>query len=245
MKVGYTVTFHHSDEIRPNGKKVLRENIESLYASCDKDFTCFVIDNQSIPHTSFSDVIDITQYDRLEYTYVENQYERGLTGAWSQGITQAIEAGSDIVILTTDDVKLNGTINNLIDVIASDPESGNTIYGPLASGVTVPLQLADGPSDKIIQIPGTRCPYHLGGHMYAFTKEFYHKYKSENGDLFVIDNPHNGGDGKWGGNEGNVLHWADQGARCVIVGPCWVEHQMDTRHSWKFPRVKERAFRKE
>ena len=240
MKVGYTVTFHHSDEIRPNGKKVLRENIESLYASCDKDFTCFVIDNQSIPHTSFSDVIDITQYDRLEYTYVENQYERGLTGAWSQGITQAIEAGSDIVILTTDDVKLNGTINNLIDVIASDPESGNTIYGPLATGVTVPLQLAAGPSDKIIQIPGTRCPYHLGGHMYAFTKEFYHKYKSENGDLFVIDNPHNGGDGKWGGNEGNVLHWADQGARCVIVGPCWVEHQMDTRHSWKIPRDKER-----
>ena len=50
MKVGYTVTFHHSDEIRPNGKKVLRENIESLYASCDKDFTCFVIDNQYPTH---------------------------------------------------------------------------------------------------------------------------------------------------------------------------------------------------
>ena len=75
--------------------------------------------------------------------------------------------------------------------------------------------------------------------MYAFTKEFYHKWKSENGDLFVIDNPYNGGDGKWGGNEGNVIHWAEQGARCVIVGTCWVQHLSDTRFSYRTARAKD------
>lgn len=236
MKVGYTITFHHSDNIRPNGKKVLKQNLESFYASCDREFESFIIDNQSIPDTSFEDVIDINKYKNMNYTYVKDQFVRGITGAWSQGITQAIDNGCDIIILTTDDTIINKTINNLIDYIHLDTKSDNSIYGPMASGITVPLQSSNGPIDKIMEIPGINVPYHLGGHMYAFTKEFYHKWKSPNGDLFTIDNPHNGGDGKWGGNEGNVIHWAEQGARCVIVGPCWIEHSLDTRFSYRIAR---------
>jgi hypothetical protein len=237
-KIGYTITFHHSDEIRPNGKKVVKQNLDSFYANCKHEFRSFIVDNQSVPSTSFGDVFDISldKYKNLQYTYIENQFEKGITGAWSLGINQAIEAGSDIIILTTDDTIINETINNLIDYVISDPNSGNTIYGPMASGVTVPLQRSDGPINKVFEIPGTFCPKHLGGHMYVFTKEFYHKWKSENGDLFVIDQPHNGGDGKWGGNEGNVIHWAEQGAKCVVVGPCWIEHVQDTRYSYRTAR---------
>jgi len=237
MKIGYTLTFHHSSNIRPNGKKVLKQNIESIYSSCKYDFSSYIIDNQSDPKTSFYETIDISKFPNLNYTYVENQYEKGITGAWSMGISQAINDGCDIVILTTDDTIMNDTINNLIDYIQNDPKNNNSIYGPLASGITIPLQSANAPTNKILEIPGTNEPYHLGGHMYAFTKEFYHKWKSNNGDLFIIDNPYNGGDGKWGGNEGNVMYWAKQGARCVIIGTCWIEHCLDTRYSYRTARA--------
>lgn len=236
MKIGYTITFHHSDNIRPNGKKVLQRNIESLYSSCNKNFSSYIIDNQSVPRASFSEVIDINKYNNMKYTYIENQFERGITGAWSDGVKQAIEDECDIIILTTDDTIINKSINNLIDYIHNDPKSDNSIYGPMANGITIPLQLSNEPIDEIKEIAGYPVPYHLGGHMYAFTKEFYHKWKSPNGDLFVIDNPHNGGDGKWGGNEGNVIHWAEQGARCVIVGTCWIEHSLDTRFSYRIAK---------
>ena len=139
MKIGYTITFHHSLDIRPNGKKVLKSNIDSIYSSCQRNFTSYIIDNQSYPKNSFHEVIDISKYSNMNYTYVENQFEKGLTGAWSLGITQAIEDGCDIVILTTDDVIINNTINNLIDHIQNDEKNSNSIYGPVASGVTVPL----------------------------------------------------------------------------------------------------------
>ena len=90
------------------------------------------------------------------------------------------------------------TINNLIQHIETDKESDNSIYGPLASGITNQCQLASGPNGQITQLPGNIVNQHLGGHLYAFTKEFYHKWKQPNGDLFIKDQPHNGGDGKWG-----------------------------------------------
>ncbi len=240
MKIGYTVTFHHSSDIRPNGKKVLVQNIESVYSSIKSEFYSYIIDNQSMPSSSFSEVIDISAYSNMNYTYVKNQYEKGITGAWSMGISQAIADGCDIVILTTDDVIIDTTINNLIEYISNDPKRENSIYGPVANGVTVPLQSSKHPTNKIIEIPGISSPYHLGGHMYAFTKEFYHRWKSENGDLFIINNPYNGGDGKWGGNEGNVMYWAEQGARCVIVGTCWIDHQLDTRYSYRIAKNKDK-----
>lgn len=242
MKIGYTFTFHHSDEIRPNGKKVLKDNITSAYSSFNPNinFKTYIIDNQSIPHTSFSDIVDISLYKNMKYTYVENQFEKGITGAWSMGISQAIEDGCDIIILTTDDVILNKTINNLIDYIKSDNLSNNSIYGPVANGISIPWQLSEGPINQIIEMQNPGLHYHLGGHMYAFTKEFYHKWKSESGELFIANQPYNGGDGKWGGNEGCVIYWTEQGARSVIVGTCWVQHQLDTRYSYRKARAKDK-----
>lgn len=241
MKVGYTFAFHYSEKIRPNGKMVVGQSIDGFYNNCKYDFESFIIDNQSMPRTSFQEVIDTDKYPNMHYTYIEDQFIKGITGAWSEGINQAIKAGCDIIILTTDDVVVNDTINNMISHIQNDPDSDNSIYGPVAQGVRVPLQNYPGPIEDIIQIPGTQPPHHLGGHMYVFTKEFYHKYKSDNGDLFVADNPHNGGDGKWGGNEGNVIHWAEQGAKCIIVGPCWVIDLDVTRQSWKTAREIDRG----
>ena len=239
-KVAYTFAFHHSEEIRPLGKQVTLPSVVSFYDSCKYNFETFVIDNQSEPKTSFSEIIDISTKN-MHYTYVENQYKKGITGAWSLGVKQAIDNGCDIVILTGDDIVFNDTINNLIEYIENDKDSDNSIYGSVASGITNKIQLADGPTNKITQIVGSKFLQHLGGHLYAFTKEFYHKWKQPNGDLFIIDQHHNGRDGKWGGNEGNVMCWAEQGAKCILVGTCHVHHQIETRQSWKIPRDKERA----
>ena len=236
MKVGYTVTFHHSDHIRPNGRHVVNSNINSFYDNCKYNFESFVIDNESVPRDTFNSIFDLDsdRYKNLKYTYIEDQNIKGITGAWSLGIKQAIDAGCDIIILTTDDVIIDSTINNLIKHIELDIENNNNaIYGPVGRGVNVPLQTANEPTGKILEIEGKVCPYHLGGHMYAFTKEFYHKWAKSNGDLFVINHRHNGGDGKWGGSEGNAMCWAEEGAKCFIVGTCWIDHTQHTRYSWK------------
>ena len=231
LKIGYAFAFHHSDKIRPMGKQVTQPSVQSFYNSCNYNFDTFVIDNQSEPKTSFSEIIDPST-ENMHYTYIENQFEKGITGAWSLGVKQAIEAGCDIVILTGDDIVFNESINKLIEHIDSDKESDNSIYGSVASGITNNIQLADGPTNKITELVGHKFRQHLGGHLYAFTKEFYHKWKQTNGDLFIIDQHHNGGDGKWGGNEGNVMCWAEQGAKCILVGTCHVHHQIETRRSW-------------
>jgi hypothetical protein len=232
IKVGYTFAFHHSDNIRPSGKKVTQPSIESFYKNCNYPFHTYVIDNQSIPPTSFSEIFDIFTKN-IHYTYIDNQHEKGLTGAWDLGVRQAIEDGCDIIILSGDDIIFDDSINNLISHIENDPENPNSIYGPVASGITNNIQSSSKPTNKITQILGSKWLQHLGGHLYAFSKEFYHNYKQSNGELFIIDQPHNGGDGKWGGNEGNVMCWAEKGAKCIIVGTCHVHHQIETRRSWK------------
>ena len=238
-KIGYAFAYHHSDDIRPLGKQVTEKSVNSFFNNCKYDFKTIVVDNQSEPKTSFSEIVDLNT-ENLHYTYIENQYEKGITGAWDLAAKQSIEQGCDIVILTGDDIVFDDTINNLIDYIHKDKDSDNSIYGALASGISNKIQLSEKPNGKIEKILGSKFQQHLGGHLYAFTKEFYHKYKQSNGDLFIIDQKHNGGDGKWGGNEGNVMCWAEQGAKCIVVGTCCVHHQIETRRSWTKPRDKDR-----
>ena len=96
-------------------KKSVKESLESFYNNCDYDFETFVIDNQSEPRNSFDESIDMSkkQYGNLKYTYIEDQSIRGLTGAWNDGIKQAIDAGCDIIILSGDDINYNKSIDQI------------------------------------------------------------------------------------------------------------------------------------
>tara|TARA_R110002126_G_scaffold23356_6_gene82000 strand:- start:508 stop:1269 length:762 start_codon:yes stop_codon:yes gene_type:complete len=238
-KVGYTFAFHHSDKIRPNGKIVLEKSLESLYNSCTHDFEVFAIDNQSDPRSSFNEIFDtsLPKYKNLNHTYVENQFLTGLTGAWNRGIKEAIDAGCDVIILSGDDIITDLSFNKMVDYILNDPQSDNTVYGPVAGGIgNIPIQNFPHPTGRNVEVSGKVWGQHLGGHMYAFTKELYHKKSLPNGDLFSIEHPHNGGDGKWGGNEGQIMTWAEQGIRCVVVGDCWVNHLNMTDRSYRDAR---------
>jgi hypothetical protein len=242
MKIAHAVTIHHSEN-RPLSDKFITESLKSFHDHCTYDFKSFIIDNQSNPATTFSD-LDFLHKDNYEYTYIEDQLKYGLTGAWNLSIKQAIAAGADIILLSGDDVIFNTTINRLIDYIANDPDKDVSIYGTMASNILHAYQCSDHPIDKIFRLRGVQWGEHLCAHLYAFTKEFYNTWSDENGDLFVVDNKYNGGDGKWGGQEGNVQYWAENGVYCTVVGPCWVEHksvsQKTLEGSWRAARRADR-----
>tara|TARA_Y100000034_G_C6843329_1_gene381783 strand:- start:245 stop:1084 length:840 start_codon:yes stop_codon:yes gene_type:complete len=245
MKVGYTMAFHHSAAIRPNGKKVLKRNLKNFYNSCEYNFETFIIDNESIPRNIFDDVIELEsdKYKNLSHTYIENQNKKGITGAWDLGVRQAIGANCDIIILTTDDTICDKTINNLIEFIWNDKEFNHiTLYAPAVNGPTVPpIQQRNKPENNtwLVDKPSEATNNYLSGNMYAFTKEFYYNF-NENNVLFKIDHQFNGGDGKWGGQEGLQFEWASRGARIMVVGSCLIQHSDDiengTRLSYRTAR---------
>ena len=243
MKIGYTVTFHYSGN-RPAIKQITKDSISTFYKYCNYNFDSYLIDNQSDPKDSFHDIIDITT-ENMHYTYIEDQFKKGLTGAWNLSIKQAIDDGCDLIMLAGDDIIFDDTINNLIEYAINDKLNDNSIYAPVAANIAhPPHQLANEPIGTIYQVTGFPWGSHLSPAVLVFTKEFYHSHCSENGDLFQVDNKYNGGDGKWGGQEGNLMEWAEQGTKCIVVGTSWVRHMsISTQNgfgSWRDARNKDR-----
>jgi hypothetical protein len=64
----------------------------------------------------------------------------------------------------------------------------------------------------------------LSGFFLGMTKEFYMNYRKPNGDLYPYKHTNDGGDGKWGGQEGMQIEWGDQGAELWVIGKCWIAH---------------------
>jgi len=245
MKIGYAVTYHYSENRPENLDKIALDSISSFYDSCKYNFNAYIIDNQSEPKNSFTDLIDITT-ENMCYTYIEDQYEKGITGAWNLSIKQSIEDDCDLIVLAGEDIIFDDTLNNLLEYAISDEFNNNSMYVPVASNIAHPShQLSDGPTGQIYQVPGVRWGEHISPIVLVFSKEFYHAYSDDNGDLFQVENKYNGGDGKWGGQEGNIMHWAEQGMKCIVVGTSWVQHMSISAQtktgSWRTARAKDRG----
>jgi hypothetical protein len=240
MKIGYAMAFHHSGHIRPQGDFLLTQNLKSFYQHIDYDYGVYIADNQSEPENTVSDVITTNSFQNVNHTYIEDQYEKGISGAWNMAVNNAIVDGCDIVFLTNDDITVNSTINTLFDIIQNDPENNDTVYGPTASGISKTLlQYATAPSNTITELVNTQHRM-LAGLSYVFTKEFYQKYKGKDGELFREYNVYNAGDGKWGGNESSVMVWQELGAKTKIVGHCHViHHEHISQKSWQLARRKD------
>lgn len=89
-KVIFSVTYHQSAKIRPNGHLYLLNYMQSLKDSAKFDFGVVVVDNQSeidmrstLKHNGFDFVED--------YIRVEDQSLTGLTGAWNRGIIIGVD----------------------------------------------------------------------------------------------------------------------------------------------------------
>ncbi len=111
MKVGIVVTLHWSHPNRNQGGYLFDRFLQSIKDSNIKfNFKLYIIDNQSQYKFNLPTNIEYM------YTYIDNQLEKGLTGAWNVGLNQAIEDKCDIVINTNDDVKFDSSINYFIDL---------------------------------------------------------------------------------------------------------------------------------
>ena len=224
MKISFAVVGHRSQQFRPQGTECVQKFLNTLYDSYDDEFNLVFVDNQSEPPLKDEPVLQ--NKENLKYVFVENQLEKGLTGAWNLAINESIKDGADIVILCNDDLYFDKSIKNLVSHIKNDENHDSRIYSTVSNGTNVFVQKAGSPNGRITELEGKNWDNGqlLGGFLYGFSKEYYHKFKNDNEDLFAIKHKYDCGDGKWGGQEGELIRMTEQGAKQVVVGTAWVGH---------------------
>jgi len=241
MKIGFVITSHYSDKLRPEGQQFLTRQIESILTHCKYDFNIYIIDNESQYDLQFP------EDDRIKYTRIDNQNEKGITGAWNLGLDIAYEDDCDFLIQCNDDLWFNDSINFFINVMVNidDENENNVVYGPMTNGVLQPsYQHATEPvqSNTIIKISFKKPPEILSGFCFAFSDKHYKKFRHKTNEYFNKNNRDNGGDGKWGGQEGQFMENSEKGLFGIIVEGCLVNH--DKIRGWLTPRDIERGLYK-
>jgi len=223
VKVGFSVTNHYSDKIRPRGRELLSAYLESLEKSCKYPFEVFIVDNQS------KDRLDESKLpDHYHYQYVEDQSKGGLTNAWNLGIYRAYSRGCDIILNTNEDLTFNETINNFIAEIANHKHKDVSLYGPMSDGVPTTHQRSYNiiPAEDNDMLEATNMPwdnrsyYSLNGFFYGFTREMYERFRYDHYNMFST--------AKWCSWNGQEIEIHDRcipkGMRSFIVRSCWVPH---------------------
>lgn len=208
MKIGIVTVTNQSDELRPHGLELTMRLVNSL-SHLNYDFECVVVDNAS------TNPIDIPMTHGIR---IEDQTVFGLTGAWELGLRKLIELNCDIYLICNDDLYFNETINQFIYQIINHPDKLISIFGPVSNGILSGIQLQNKPSYEIIELTNNFSNM-LNGFLFAFTKEFYHKFKKSNGEMF------NKEEYPWGGNEEEFQKriWS-LGAKSFVITHCWVSH---------------------
>lgn len=214
MKIGITAPMHWSDQYRARGNEFIKKMVDSINGSIKYDHVIYVIDNASQYKS------DIHTYPNVDYTYIEDQSIGGITHAYNVGIYKAFKDECDIIIVTSDDVEFNHTINKFIGYISRDSESLDSMYGPVTNGVLTNDQKSNGPGMGIKQLPV------LNGFTFAFTRQHYEKYRPTK-DTYLNEQVIN----KWHGQENQFITNVNKGAKCKVLNFCWLMH--DKQRGWR------------
>lgn len=214
-KIGFIITCHWSDEIRPNGNELLSNFAESL-KNLNYPYNLYIVDNQSEHKLTIPS-------NATKYIRIDNQYETGLTGAWNTGIFAAYNDGCDILINCNDDLWFNETINNFVEYINNDYDK-NIVYSALTDGSLGGPHLSSGPGTGIKKLSCGIDNDVINGFFFAFTKEHYELYRYSESEYFPINHEHNGGDGKWGGQEGYWIIKHKDGLFGIIICETFIPH---------------------
>ena len=106
----------------------------------------------------------------------------------------------------------------------------------MTDGVIEPYngwQKSDKPnSNKSQEIIGDGWNGVVNGFFLGFTKAFYENFCYSDGDLFAefdkfdknYIQKYAGGCGKWGGQEGEMLRFKENGGKVFVIGECWIHH---------------------
>lgn len=222
MKIGFIVTVHWSDDLRPQAGEFIQRFCTTLKEYCNVDHQLYIVDNASTRK------IDIPIY--ASYIRIDDQHIEGLTGAWNLGLNQAFIDGCDIIINCNDDLYFNESINTFIKYIYDDYNI-DVIYSVLSNGIINGSQKANAPKQGIQHKSCVNASECINGFMFAMTREHYEKYRFTQTQYFNKNNKHNGGDGKWGGQEGQFIENSSKGLFGKIINECWIPH--DKLRSWK------------
>lgn len=235
IKTCLVITNHNSQKIRPYGRDLFENAYASFKAFCKHDCEIIIVDNQS--DTNLSKINHPFLKDsKTHYFYVEDQWKKGLTGAWNLGIKKAYELGCDVILNSNDDLIFNESINSFIEKIDSHLQSNLSIFGPLTNGVNGPFVEIQGASkadpNKTREIVGKDWEGFISGFFLGFTKNFYEKYRYSDGDLFAefekfskeYIHKYAGDCGKWGGQEMEILRFRENGGKVFVIGECWIDH---------------------
>ena len=213
-KVGFICLMHKCKDCSRNSFDIINNFIESLYKFCKRDFILYLFDNGS------DEVYEVPSYSNIKYIKIEDQTIRGLAGPYNDGIKMAVEDNCDLIILVNDDITINYTVNIFIDIVMNHEFKDISVYGPLTNGMHVNShQLANQPGEGIREITNEDYQFaDINGFLMAFTPEFYHLVKLDNGDFCDMSK-------KWGGGEEIMQDRArERGARMFIIKECWVHH---------------------
>jgi hypothetical protein len=222
MKVGFTTTSHWSDELRPTGGMFIKRFHTTLKEYCRFDYQLYIIDNASTYK------IDVPP--EASYTRIDDQRIGGITAAWNRSIYQAYADGCDIIINCNEDLYFNDTINVFIQYIHHD-DNDDIIYSALSNGILGGSQKANAPSTGIQTKSCTSDHTCVNGFFFGMTRKHYEKYRFTEDQYFNKNNRHNGGDGKWGGQEGQFIENSERGLSAKIINECWLPH--DKQRGWK------------
>lgn len=222
MKVGITVTTHRSKTLRPNGKELMDIFFDSFKKSDFKfEYCIYVTDNQSEIEYKYPKDINV------QVIYIKDQSTKGLTGAWNLGIDKAYRDGCDIIWNFNDDIVLNKSINTFIEQLVTIPNYQYGIFGPLSNegGHEAPNN-SPGPLKGIRQLMVKKGSMKdvPNGFSFALTKQVYETYRYTESEFFPISHSMNGGDGKWGGQEGYFSLISDGRIKYYLIQECWLEH---------------------
>jgi len=221
MITAFIITAHHSDKLRPDGDKYLKRQIESILTYCQHDFKVIIVDNES------QHKLDYPKDDeRFVYTRIDDQTIEGHTGAFNLGIDIASKRGCEILISCNDDLWFNETINYFIQYIKDTDHDPNIVYGPVSDGILLPSkQYSEKPYDGKFTLDCKSVHEKPNGFCFAFTNDHYLKFRYSETEYFNRLNKYNGGgDGKWGGQEGQFQENSEKGLYSVIVTECFVHH---------------------
>ena len=207
-KIGFVCTIHQSDAHRPNGFELFNNFVESLYQSCEYPFMLYVFDNGS------TDEIE-NDVDNMKIIRVDDQYARGVTGTWNDGIKLGLADGCDVMIITEDDEIIDNSINNLISVVLSHPLNDNAMYGPVSNAPNNGHQSASEPTGKIFEIDGTPTK-ELNGFCMAMTRKTIEANYYDTDNFFSTDF-----ENAWGGQDVEVQ---SRVGHSIVVGTCYVHH---------------------
>lgn len=230
MTSAFIITAHASNSLRPDGNFYLNRQIDSILSYCKHDFKIIIIDNESQQQLQYP------EDDRILYYRIDDQIKNGLTGAWNLGLNEAYKNDCDILINCNDDLWFNESINTFIDYI-KEKGTSDIIFAPVSNGVLPPSRQHSEKAYKGNFILDCKSARNLiNGFCFGFTKEHYEKFKFTETQYFNRLNKHNGGsDGKWGGEEGQFMVNAEQGAYGLVITECFVSH--DKIRGWKQLKV--------